>query len=259
MPLRGAPDSRDEEVEVRSFMEKDTRSLEPTVHDESNWLISYADMMTLLCGFFIMLFSMCKLDTPLYDSFKEVLVKQFGGEYSSPTKEMAMYATQIIQELGIESTSTITSDPQGISIVFESTIFFDTLSAVITQQGQWVLNKLIGAILKKSKETAKSYRVIVEGHSDGRPVVSGNYASNWELSGSRAIAVIRLFLEHGFSPDHLAAIAYGDTHPVVPPRDANGLLNEAAMAKNRRVVLRILEPNVDSIPMADGSPAKNAH
>ena len=52
----------------------------PHSHDESNWLISYADMMTLLCGFFIMLFSMCKLDTPQYDSFKEAISKQFGSK-----------------------------------------------------------------------------------------------------------------------------------------------------------------------------------
>ena len=70
--------------------------------DESNWLVSYADMMTLLCGFFIMLFSMAKLDVPEYDSFKEAVSKQFGGQYTSPTKEMAKFATEIIQEMGLE-------------------------------------------------------------------------------------------------------------------------------------------------------------
>src|SRR3954470_1233048 len=101
----------------------------PPKEDESNWLVSYADMMTLLCGFFIMLFSMAKLDDPKYDSFKEAMSKQFGGEYVSPTKELAKFATEIIQEQGLSQEAMIKSDVLGVSVVFQSTVFFDTLSA----------------------------------------------------------------------------------------------------------------------------------
>src|SRR3954470_14144688 len=83
--------------------------------DESNWLVSYADMMTLLCGFFIMLFSMATLETPKYDSFKEAISQQFGGNFQSPTKDLALFITQVIQEAGVEKDVVVKSDPSGVS------------------------------------------------------------------------------------------------------------------------------------------------
>ncbi len=225
-------------------------------HDESNWLVSYADMMTLLCGFFIMLFSMAKMDTPEYDGFKESIVKQFGGEYVSPTKELAKFAGKMIQQLGIQATTSIKSDYFGISIVFESTIFFETLSADVSPNGSRILLALIQGIKTRQISTSKIYKIVVEGHTDPRPIVSGEYPSNWELSGARAARVVRLFLEQGFAPDHLTAIGYADTHPQVIARSPSGYWDEAALAKNRRVVLRILEPKVDSIPFPDDGKMK---
>jgi chemotaxis protein MotB len=223
-------------------------------HDESNWLISYADMMTLLCGFFIMLFSMAKLDEAKYDSFKEALVKQFGGEYTSATKEMAKFASEIIQELGVEQKAIVKSDINGVSIVFESTIFFETLSSDVTTQGKQILNKLIQSIKKRQDPAGKQFKIVVEGHTDGRPITGGIYPSNWELSGARAARVIRMFLDQGFASDHLTAIGYADTHPHAPTRNSAGQWDEKALAQNRRVVIRILEPKVDSIPFPEEQP-----
>ena len=220
-------------------------------HDESNWLISYADMMTLLCGFFIMLFSMAKLDNPKYDAFKSEISKQFGGEYVSATKELAMFATQIIQELGVEKTAIIKSDYNGVSITFESTVFFDTLSAQASTEGTRILKQLIAKVAARQRNTGKTYKIIAEGHTDGRPVTGGEYPSNWELSGARAARVVRLFLDAGFAPDQMAAIGYADTRPLVPARSASGTWDIDSLAKNRRVVLRIMEPSVDSIPYPD--------
>ena len=222
-------------------------------HDESNWLVSYADMMTLLCGFFIMLFSMAKLEDAKYDSFKESIVKQFGGEYVSQTKELAKFATQIVQELGLESTK---SDFNGVSIVFESTVFFQTLSADVSPQGKAILSDIIKKVFERQKVNAKTYKIVVEGHTDGRPIIGGIYPSNWELSGARAARVVRMFLDQGFSPKQLTAIGYADTHPQIDARTYTGIWDDKALAKNRRVVLRILEPSVDSIPYPDGGTAQ---
>ena len=221
------------------------------VHDESNWLISYADMMTLLCGFFIMLFSMCRLDDPQYDSFKEALSKQFGGEYVSATKELARFATQILQELGMEKTVTVKSDSTGISLVFQSRVFFDTLSAEVSPEGRQVLLRVIDALWNRQNATQKSYRVIVEGHTDSRPITGGVYPSNWELSGARAARVVRLFLDRGFPAERLTAIGYADTHPKLEARTQDGRWNEGALAVNRRVVIRILEPQIENLPLPD--------
>lgn len=228
-------------------------------HDESNWLISYADMMTLLCGFFIMLFSMAKLDEPKYESMKEAVAKQFGGQYVSPTKEMALFASQLIQEQGLEKDVIIKHDPSGVSIVFESTLFFDTLSAEVRVEGRAILKKIMSLVLARQVETGKEYKIVVEGHTDHRPVVGGGFPSNWELSGARASRVVRMFLEAGFKPEALTAIGYGDTRPQVEARKPSGVFDERALAKNRRVVLRILEPKVDAIPFPEpaASPASS--
>ena len=222
------------------------------VHDESNWLVSYADMMTLLCGFFIMLFSMAKLDEPQFEKVKEAVAHQFGGDYQTPNRELAKFVTQMVQEEGIDKDTVVKSDHLGVSIVFQSTLFFDTLSAEVKPEGKQVLHHLISAISNRQIMDLKSYKVVVEGHTDGRPITAGAFASNWELSGSRAARVVRMFIEQGFSPTHLASIGYADTHPeVTPSRRTDGTWDETGLAKNRRVVIRILDPRVDSIPFPE--------
>lgn len=247
MPFRD-----DNAIENEDFCTNDELSPPPPPReDDSNWLVSYADMMTLLCGFFIMLFSMSKLDTPKYDTFKEAVVKQFGGEYTSPTKDLVKDASKVIKDLDIEKTATLKSDSQGITIIFESTVFFETLSSDITPEGKKVLSNLIESIAERQKKNSKIYRIVVEGHTDSRPIVSGHFPSNWELSSARASHVVRMFLDKGFAPDRLTPIGYADTHPKIAARSDTGEWNETALAKNRRVVLRILEPQVDSIPLPE--------
>lgn len=225
-------------------------------HDESNWLISYADMMTLLCGFFIMLFSMAKMDVQKYDSFKEAITKQFGGEYVSPPKEMAKIVTEVLKQMELEGKAVVKADATGVSVVFQSTVFFGTLSAEVSSDGSSILNKLIQSVETRQKTLKKTYRIVVEGHTDSRPVFGGLYPSNWELSGARAARVVRMFLDHGFSPDRLTAIGYADTHPQVSAKMPNGSWDELGLGKNRRVVLRILEPGIDAIPFPEDLAAK---
>lgn len=239
---------------TRQIKEEIHRKQEPpsrddsTPHDEGNWLVSYADMMTLLCAFFIMMFSMAKLNAPDYEKVRKEVAKQFGGDVESQSDKMAKFVTQIINDLGIEKEVLISSDPYGVSIVFESTVLFGTLSAYIREPGRNVLKKLIQKIQERQFAERKEYRIVVEGHTDSRPVISGRHASNWELSGARASRVVRMFKNFGFSSDHLLAIGYGDSRPRSIDRKPSGEWDSQAADQNRRVVIRILEPQVDHIP-----------
>lgn len=227
----------------------------PPAHDDSNWLVSYADMMTLLCGFFIMLFSMATLETTKYDAFKEAIAEQFGGEFVSPSKEKAQFATQIVEELALKKNTTIKSSSTGVSLAFLSTVFFDTSSAELSPQGKTILSQVIHRIMNRQRINSKAYKIVIEGHTDGRPIVGGYYLSNWELSAARATRVLRMFLDYGFAADHVTAIGYADTHPLIPERTPDGHWDKSAHTKNRRVVLRILEPDTHSIPY----PEENAN
>ncbi len=253
MPVKKFLKSAKELENQHKYRSKEQEHKSGSDHDESNWLISYADMMTLLCGFFVMMFSMAKLDESKYDSFKSSIAQQFGGNYQSPTKDLALFVTQVLQEAGVEKDTVVSSDPLGVSVVFQSTVFFDTLSADVKPGGQEVLNRLINGITARQKDEKQKFKIVVEGHTDNRPILAGTFPSNWELSGARAARVVRMFLDRGYEPDHLTAIAYADTRPAAVERTPAGTLDEAAMAKNRRVVLRIMRPSADSIPFAESA------
>src|SRR5262249_53587686 len=127
----------------------------------------------------------------------------------------------------------------------------DTLSAEVKPQGQLVLNKLIERLATREASEQKQYKIVVEGHTDSRPVTGGSFPSNWELSGNRASRVVRMFLDKGFNPKLLTAIGYADTHPEVAERAKDGRWNEESLTKNRRVVIRVLEPKMDAIPFPE--------
>jgi chemotaxis protein MotB len=238
----------DDEIIVRLVKEAEAGEAN---HDESNWLVSYADMMTLLCGFFIMLFSMAKLDEPQYEIVKREVAKAFKGQYENPAEGQGKFASRIIQEAGLDRDTTVQVDSQGMTLTFQSVLFFDTLSAEVSPGGQALLTRIIDAIFNLQAKEHRLFRIVVEGHTDGRPVLSGTFATNWELSAIRATRVVRMFQDKGFLRDRLTAIGYGDTRPLATERRPDGTLDEAAMGKNRRVVLRILEPTVETIPFAN--------
>jgi len=227
-------------------------------HDESNWLISYADLMTLLCGFFIILYSMSPVDPPKYEKFKESIAKQFNGEYTQPAHELARTVTEALAQAGVSDQVSVKSDSLGVSVVFESAMFFDSLSAEVKVEGQRVVGKLIEKVTELQARDKRGYRVVVEGHTDSRPILGGNFPTNWELSGSRAARVVRMFLDQGFDPSRLAAIGYADTRPEHASRTPSGEWDEKALAKNRRVVIRILEPSVESVPLAQAAVSTSA-
>lgn len=238
------------QIEQESAIKRSLRE-----HDESNWLISYADMMTLLCAFFIMLFSMSKPNTPEFEAVKKQVAEHFGKEYKSPTEDLGKFMTNVIQEAGVEKDTTITSDGVSVSLVFHSTLFFGSLSAEISSEGTQILNKIITSLSEQQAKIGKNYKIVIEGHTDSQPVIAGPFPSNWELSSSRATRVIRMFLEKGYLAPNLLAIGYADTQPVASSRNPDGTWNEANLAKNRRVVVRVLLPDVDSIPWS-GKPER---
>ncbi len=247
MPNKKSRDAHDEAIKHR--VHEDAPHAEEG--GEETWLISYADMMTLLCGFFIMMFSMAKINTPDFERVRESISKEMGAEFHDPKQEFGKFLTNILQEAGVEKDAVVISDPYGVHVTFNSTLLYDPVSSELRPQSKALLAKLIPVIERQQIKDKKFYRIAIEGHTDSKPLVGGLYSSNWELSAARAVKVMRMFLDAGFQSRQVTPIGYADTYLSAPARTATGAWDEEILAKNRRVVIRILDPKNDGIPTPD--------
>ena len=131
-----------------------------------------------------------------------------------------------------QSTITIVRDGNLQRFTFSDKILFETNKAILQQDGRDILTA-VGELLQNYKTDEKLgqlYKSIqIEGHTDNVPIIIPN-RSNWELSSDRAIAVLRLFVDHiGINPRTLTATGYGEYHPIIPNHPRYG------HPKNRRI------------------------
>jgi chemotaxis protein MotB len=217
-------------------------------HDSSQerWLLTYADMITLLLVLFIVLFALSKINQAKYRQFQQSVshVKLVGtsvvhGATSTASRGPApLSATatarlrQIEQALthalnlkGLLGDVTIKIDSSGLveGLVADST-FFVTDSAQLSPLGE--------EIVDTSGHVLDSYpnNVDVAGYTDDQQITGGPFANNWALSAARSSTVVeRLTTIDAVNPDRVVAIGYGQYHPVVPNS------SPAAEAENRRV------------------------
>lgn len=204
---------------------------------EGNWLVSYADMMTLLVGFFVMLQSFSKPDTQLFEKIKQETTKVFGGEYQMPYEKLHKNLEDTIKAENLSDQVKFEVTEEGIVITFRGALFFDSGSVDLKTQASELLEKLV----PKIKQQAEMFNIVIEGHTDDVPIHNGLLKSNWELSSLRACTVLRFFEESGFDKAKLSAIGWGDTKPLFKNRDEAGNPIGQNQSQNRRVVVRILK------------------
>lgn len=221
------------------------------MHEEAEgWLISYADMMTLLVGFFVILLSFAKVDDEKFEDVKKAAAKQFGGIYQIPFGELANRLKAMLEKQGLGNQFVIKQTSLGVNISFFGAVFFETGSADIKPDGRNLLDKLIPLM----KAEAKDFQVVVEGHTDDVPLSSnGHFKTNWELSGTRASRVINVFETFGYPKSVLTAVGYGEARPIVPNRSPEGAPIEANRAQNRRVVIKLIKPNEKVMESSDSA------
>jgi chemotaxis protein MotB len=124
----------------------------------------------------------------------------------------------------------------GDRFVLPASVLFTTGSDEIGGDAKGELDKLAGAIVELQSKIPPEINWVmrVDGHTDVRPV-TGRFQSNWELSASRAIAVVRYLISKGISPQHLVAAGFGEFQPLDPAD------TEEAFARNRRIELKLTE------------------
>lgn len=216
---------------------KSRESQEVLVEDdgESNWLVSYADMMTLLFGFFVIISAFSTPDSAKMEVLKKETSESMGGKYVQPYEEMGKSLKKTLQNIQLDKEVSVIENADGVTITSKGTLFFDSGSAVLKERAALMMDEISNVLATQ----AKGFRIVVEGHTDDMPIVSREYPSNWELSSARASAVVRLLEGRGFPSKDLRPVGLAATESVAPNRDGSGKPIPANQAMNRRIVIRV--------------------
>lgn len=199
--------------------------------DEGGWLTTFADMMTLLMTFFVLLFAMSTIDPVKLEQFGQSLGEHEGSRKKSKKVSLSQINQEVkklVTDQQLQQQVKVRMDARGVTLEIASDLAFDVGSATLSGAIKQFLVKLVSTMEKAT------YAIAVEGHTDNVPMRSVQFPSNWELSASRASAVITYLTSQGIEPDKFRAIGFGDTAPKVANDTAEN------RAKNRRVDITFL-------------------
>ena len=212
------------------------------------WMTTFSDMATLLLTFFVMIVAMSEVEVK---KFKEAL-SYFQGRTSflshaaviPPPRQQIMAQKsedaaeqeeqfeellKYLEENDLADKVQVNMTEKGLHVVMSDAVMFRSGEADLIDPARSVLRQIIGLIDDKVKA------VIVEGHTDDRPIRTSVFPSNWELSSARATSVVRQLIDQGVPPNRLVAAGFGEFQPIDPGN------TEEAFRRNRRIELKLTE------------------
>jgi len=231
---------------------------EEDTENHERWLISYADFMTLLFAFFVVMYAISVVNVGKYKVLSDALGDAFGGRGAAVVPNTAVEQpftlpnivarkrleamrrekdrlTQLARDLTAtlgplvkEGKVRVTQNSRGVSVEINASVLFAPGDAALTDTSREALSAV--AVLLKNDP----HQVQVEGHTDDVPISNPLFPSNWELSAVRASSVVRLFIDSGMAPARLTAVGHGANLPVAPNDTPDG------RARNRRVAVTII-------------------
>jgi chemotaxis protein MotB len=236
-------------------------------HNGERWLLTYADMITLLLALFVVLFALSTISAKKFLELKMGLTKTFSqsavtkngsngllnqtsleshagitqstvvitppspASPSPPTpSQIAQQVQQALDQAGLASAAGVSTDTKGVVVrILADKTFFATGSAQLGDVGDQVVDTIAGVVRNDPND------IVVEGYTDNQPISGGLFSSNWQLSAVRAANVVqRLSTVDGVPEDRLQADGFGETQPAVPNTSPQN------QAQNRRVDVVIL-------------------
>ncbi len=241
------------------------RRLDFDHENHDRWLISYADFITLLFAFFVVMYALSAVNESKYRILASSLGEAFGkppGRNAAPKllpgtpppevkhltpkqqqtiedqSHMTRVARSLLEVMGPlvkEGKVRVTQSRRGVSIEINANVLFAPGHAELEPQSL--------AVLRAVADTLKNepFNLEVTGHTDVTPISNSAFPSNWELSAVRASSVVRLLAESGIASERLYAIGREASQPI-----ASNDLPEGR-ARNRRVELMILSGRPDVI------------
>jgi len=208
-------------------------------HEENvdSWLMSYADMITLLLCFFIIFVAVSEPKKERLSELTQGLSNQFGSVVTTtPFQGVFRALGDVVEKHQIFHDVAIEKGENSVAVELSSVTFYKNKSADFTPEMQPVLEALVGTL---KQVEYMHFRITIEGHTNDLPVDTGYFPSNWELSSARAAHLARFLIEQGFKPETLKVVGYGDTRPKVPNLDINGQPIPENRQKNERVVITL--------------------
>ena len=233
------------------------------------WLISYADFITLLFAFFVVMYSMSSVNEGKYKVLGMSLGTAFGVQAPKPGESGTLRLTEqeiyfksivdrrnaklaeqqrkqnermvnLVNKLSLVMASFVKSGQMNVSQTDRGVVLEINASALFAQ-GEATL---AAAAQKTLSDAARvlvdgEQAIEVEGHTDNVPISTPIYPSNWELSSARASSVVRLFIGQGVKAKRLTAVGSADNHPVLANDTAEG------RARNRRVTITVLNSELE--------------
>ena len=207
------------------------------VESDESWLGTYADSITLLMCFFVVLLSMSTIDQHKVEQMTSGISETFSRtESEQPFSSMQEKLNDIVEEPQLKDKISITPDPLGLHLRFSSHILFKLGSAELKNTMLPILDLIAKAIKDSNYE---DYIIKVEGHTDNIPIKTALYQSNWELSAHRSTNVVKKLISSGIPQKRIRAIALADSHPLVPNFHPDGKYNYENQKKNRRIEVYI--------------------
>lgn len=223
-------------------------SREPPEFNPDRWMVSYADFITLLFAFFVVMYSISSVNEGKYRVLSDTLRKNFRAEAAAGTlapratpsapvqlplistgpSPIDLVAERLQEALGDRldmDQISLRRTERGVEVSINSHLLFATGRSEIDTTYNSLLAQLAAALADSA------HRIDVEGFTDDRPIQTSRFPSNWELSAARAAAVVRKLASNGVAPDRMAAVGFGPYRAVADNDSAAG------RSKNRRVIL----------------------
>jgi chemotaxis protein MotB len=220
--------------------------------NHERWLVSYADFITLLFAFFVVMYSISSVNEGKFRVVSQSIVEALnpminmsattlrfqpessGGPTSARAISVDMQLYKKLSEAIIATDTTgrvkVEQGERGITVSITDTMLFQPGQAVVLTEARAMLIPVASAL----KDFAHQIRI--EGHTDNVPIHTKEFPTNWELSTARAVNITRFMVDGGYLPaERLAASGYGEFHPVASNDTAEG------RAQNRRVELVVLK------------------
>ena len=248
------------------------RRVEEEHENHERWLVSYADFITLLFAFFVVMYSLSSVNEGKYRVLSDSIVQAFRSlsindsgqqlivppvvkpmppasaelqeatearrkQTAAQMRSMADEIRRVMGSLAQNGQVTVSEGAFGISIEINAALLFAPGEAALSGSASDAL-RAVAQVL-----AASVFPLTIEGHTDNTPINTYRFPSNWELSAVRASTVARLFIDSGVRPDRLTVAGYADQRPVADNAA------EVGRGRNRRVTILLESHDAEPTPI----------